>query len=98
MQYRVWPPSLAQRCSVFELLYLHVYLSVVVDDRVSHYVIAGGAREEETPPPPVVVLGGGWREGGRGEDRRRGGGEEGGRSGMGRKERRGRLNQIKHAK
>ena len=53
-----------------------IYLGVIVDDCVTHYVIAGRPGERERPPPPMVVL---CREGGGG-----GGGGGGGRSGDGR--------------
>ena len=47
--------------------HMTIYLGVIVDDCVSHYVIAGRPGERERPPPPMVVLcreGGGGREGG----------------------------------
>ena len=40
-----------------------IYLGVIVDDCVTHYVIAGRPGERERPPPPMVVL---CREGGGG--------------------------------
>ena len=43
--------------------HMTIYLGVIVDDCVTHYVIAGRPGERERPPPPMVVL---CREGGGG--------------------------------
>ena len=36
--------------------HMTIYLGVIVDDCVTHYVIAGRPGERERPPPPMVVL------------------------------------------